>query len=278
MRATEILGVEAVRFIEPSFADLTDNHFTTMLASFPGDQARLLIDEQEDPLALAFHNEGVWNAGTFLCRKPSAAAIERFEEVNGEIYQEERTIWAAAVREYYSLKITQDIRRSAEDLNPARKAILEEVISGAWGRGTDGTCLDFCCGSGVGSQVLRTLGYAPLSCDNDASLLSLGLSTKRLMPEETMCIDATIASEYLDPVQKGIGIMMGDINPFMQDLWQQLVSELFALTDETLITVGKQAEADLIRSWGEAMERTVEVRENPQDPTYDRWVCIAQKK
>ncbi|MCX6692815.1 MAG: hypothetical protein NTW33_12415 [Methanoregula sp.] len=98
------------------------------------------------------------------------------------------------------------------------------------------------------------------------------------MPEETMCIDATIASEYLDPVPKGIGIMMGDINPFMQDLWQQLVSELFALTDETLITVGKQAEADLIRSWGEAMERTVEVRENPQDPTYDRWVCIAQRK
>jgi len=278
MRATEILGVDEVRFIEPSFADLTDNHFTTMLASFPGDQARLLIDEQEDPLALAFHNDGEWNVGTFLCRKPSAAAIERFEEVNGEIYQEERTIWAAAVREYYSLQIAQDIRPSAEDLNPARKAILEEVISGTWGRGTGGTCLDFCCGSGVGSQVLRTLGYSPLSCDNDASLLSLGLSTKRLVPEETMCIDATIASEYLDPVQKGIGIMMGDINPFMQDLWQQLVSELFALTDETLITVGKQVEADLIRSWGEAMERTIEVRENPQDPTYDRWVCIAHKK
>jgi hypothetical protein len=278
MRATEILGVEAVRFIEPSFADLTDNHFTSVLASFSGDQARLLIDEQEDPLALAFHNDGEWDVGTFLCRKPSAAAIERFEEVNGEIYQEERTLWAAAVREYYSLQIMQDIRPSAEDLNPARKAILEEVISNAWERGTGGTCLDFCCGSGVGSQVLRTLGYAPLSCDNDASLLSLGLSTKRLMPEETMCIDATIASEYLDPVQKGIGIMMGDINPFMQDLWQQLVSELFALTDETLITVGKQAEADLIRSWGEVMERTVEVRENPQDLTYDRWVCIAQKK
>jgi hypothetical protein len=278
MRATEILGVEEVRFIEPSFADLTDNHFTTMLASFPGDQARLLIDEQEDPLALAFHNNGEWNVGTFLCRKPSAAAIERFEEVNGEIYQEERTIWAAAVREYYSLQIAHEIRPSAEDLNPARKAILEEVISGTWGRGIGGTCLDFCCGSGVGSQVLRTLGYSPLSCDNDASLLSLGLSTKRLMPEETMCIDATIASEYLDPVSKGIGIMMGDINPFMQDLWQQLATELFTLTDETLITVGKQAEADLIRSWGEAQGRTVEIRENAKDPIYDRWVCIAQKK
>jgi len=278
MRAAEILGVEALRFIEPTFADLTDRNFTSILAEFPGDQGRLLIDEHEDPLALAFHTDDVWTAGTFLYRKPSSAAIERFENVNGDIYQEERAVWASAVREYYSLQIAHEIRPSVEDLNPARKAILEEVISGTWGRGTGGTCLDFCCGSGVGSQVLRTLGYAPLSCDNDASLLSLGLSTQRLMPEETMCIDATIASEYLDPVPKGIGIMMGDINPFTQDLWQQLVSELFALTDETLITVGKQSEADLIRMWGEAMERTVEVRENPQDPTYDRWVCTVRSQ
>jgi hypothetical protein len=151
------------------------------------------------------------------------------------------------------------------------------VILGAWGRGGGGPCLDFCCGSGVGSLILRSLGYAPLSCDNDPALLSRGFATQRLRPEETICIDATIASRYLGPVQKGIGIMMGDINPFTQDLWQQLASELFALTDETLITVGKQSEADLIRTWGEAMERTVEVQENLKDPTYDRWVCVARK-
>jgi hypothetical protein len=277
MKAADILGVDTLRFIEPSFAELTDSAFTSMLAESPGDDARLLIDEHEDPLALAFHDSSGWTAGTFLCRKPTAAAIERFENVNGDIYQEERAVWASAVREYYSLLITHEIRPSVEDLNPVRKAILEEVILGVWGRGTGGTCLDFCCGSGVGSQVLRTLGYAPLSCDNDASLLSLGLSTQRLMPEETMCIDATIAAEYLDPVPKGIGIMMGDINSFTQDLWQQLATELFALTDETLITVGKQAEADRIRTWGEAMERTVEVRENPHDPTYDRWVCMSRR-
>jgi hypothetical protein len=92
-----------------------------------------------------------------------------------------------------------------------------------------------------------------------------------------MCIDATIACRYINPVPRGIGIMMGDINSFTQDLWQQLAAELFALTDETLITVGKRSEADLIRTWGEAMDRTVEVRENPKDPTYDRWVCIARK-
>lgn len=277
MRAAEIFGVDTLRFIEPSFADLTDSAFTSMLAEFPGDDARLLIDEHEDPLALAFHDSSGWTAGTFLCRKPTAAAIERFEEINGEIYQEERKIWAAAVREYYSLKIAQHVKPAIDDLNRDRLAILEEIISGTWGRGTGGTCLDFCCGSGVGSQILRMLGYAPLSCDNDAALLSLGFSTNRLRPEETMYIDATIASRYIDPVPRGIGIMMGDINAYSQELWQQLAAELFTLTDETLITVGKQAEADLIRTWGEAMERTVEVRENPQDPTYDRWVCMSRR-
>jgi hypothetical protein len=278
MRAAEILGVETLRFIEPDFSDLTESNFTTLLTQLPADQARLLIDEHEEPLALAFHDQDTWTAGIFLCRKPTTAAIERFEEVNGEIYQEERDTWAAAVREYYSLQIAQDTRPSIEDLNPARNAILQDVISDIWGRGTSDTCIDFCCGSGVGSQVLRNLGYSPLSCDNDPSLISLGLFTKRLMPEETMCIDATIASRYIDPVPRGIGIMMGDINAFTKNLWQQLAAELFSLTDETLITVGKQSEADLIRTWGEAMDRKVVVRENERDPIYDRWVCVAKKK
>jgi len=277
MKADEILGVGAVRFIEPSFADLPDSHFTTMLASFPGDQARLLIDEQEDPLAVAFHNEGVWNVGTFLCRKPSAAAIERFEEVNGEIYQEERAIWAAAVREYYSREIADQVTPALDDLNKDRPAIIEDLIMKTWGRGAEETCLDFCCGSGVGSQVLRKLGYSVLSCDNDPSLISLGLSTQRLMPEETICINATIASQYIDPVPRGIGIMMGEINAFSQELWQQLVSELFSLAQETLITVGTEPEAELIRRWGEAQERTVDIQENAKDPIYDRWVCVSDK-
>jgi hypothetical protein len=277
MRAAEILGVETLRFIEPDFSDLTESNFTTLLTQLPADQARLLIDEHEEPLALAFHDQDTWTAGIFLCRRPTAAAIERFEEVNGEIYQEERDTWAAAVREYYSLQIAQDTRPSIEDLNPARNSILQDVISDIWGRGSNDTCIDFCCGSGVGSQVLRNLGYSPLSCDNDPSLISLGLFTQRLKPEETMCIDATIASRYIDPVSRGIGIMMGDINAFTRDLWQQLVAELFSLTDETLITVGKQSEADLIRTWGKAMDRKVEVRENAKDPIYDRWVCTSRR-
>ena len=55
-------------------------------------------------------------------------------------------------------------------------------------------------------------------------------------------------------------------------------SELFLITQDTLITVGTEKEARLIQQWGEEMERTVEVTENPADPIYDLWVCSSKQK
>ena len=143
------------------------------------------------------------------------------------------------------------------------------------GSGSGETCVDCCCGSGVGSLVLRDLSYSPLSYDNDASLLSRGLLAKRLLPAETMCLNAMAASQYMEPSPRGIGIMMGEINSFSQDMWEAIVRELFTATRETLITVGTQPEARLVAAWGEEMGRTVDVKENPKDPIYDLWVCEA---
>jgi len=70
--------------------------------------------------------------------------------------------------------------------------------------------------------------------------------------------------------------MMGEINSFSQDMWQQIVSELFAVSKETLITVGTEPEALLIRDWGAGLGRDVTVTENPADPIYDLWVCRSQ--
>lgn len=273
MKAAEILGVDEIVFVETAFATLTDTRFNTILAETPGDEGRLLVDENEEPLALAFHETGGWTAGSFLCRNPSLSLIERFENISGEIFQVDRTIWAGAIREYYSTALLAAVPPSMEDLNPKRRGILTDLIKGFWGEGNGGTCIDACCGSGVGSLVLRDLGYAPLSYDNDETLLSRGLNENRLLPEETMWLDATIASGYIPPVPKGIGIMMGEINHFTQDMWQRIVSELFAVSLETLITVGTEPEALLIRSWGEELGREVEVSENPKDPIYDLWVC-----
>ncbi len=90
-----------------------------------------------------------------------------------------------------------------------------------------------------------------------------GLAEKRLLPDETMCLDATAASAYLDPVPRGIGIMMGEINSFSEDMWHAIVGDFLTIAGECLITVGTEEETKLIRNWGEDMQRVVEVQESP---------------
>ena len=273
MKAVEILGVDAVGFIEPDFAALSDSRFNAALAAIQGDEGRLLLDEHEEPIAIAFHGPEGWIAGSFLCRNPSVALIELFESVNGEIFQEDRAVWAASVREYFSTALVARFPPSMDDLNPKRYDILKNFITRIWTTGNNETCIDCCCGSGVGSLVLRDLGFTPLSYDNDETLLSRGLTEKRLRPEETMWINATIASRYVEPVPKGVAIMAGEFNSFNEDMWEQIIGQLCSITKESLITVGTEKEAMLVKDWLMEMDRSVTVKENPADPLYDRWVC-----
>jgi hypothetical protein len=276
MKAATILEVDEIVFIEPSFAALSNPYYTDLLAIDNGDEARMLVDEDDDPIAVAFHEKSGWIVGSFLCRRPSIPLIDVFEQVNGEIFQEDRAVWEAAVREYFSLQLVKEVPAAMEDLNPARKALLADVIESVWGKGKNKTCIDCGCGSGVGSLVLRDLDYTPLSFDNDPALISLGIEKGRLLPEETMCIDATQVSAYTRPVMKGIGIMMGEINSFSSDMWRQITDGLFSVTSEALITVGTEPEALLIKEWGSEAGRSVEIRENPGDTFYDHWICIAR--
>jgi hypothetical protein len=47
MNASEILGVDSVRFIEPDFAALTDSRFNAILAENQVSEGRLLLDERK---------------------------------------------------------------------------------------------------------------------------------------------------------------------------------------------------------------------------------------
>ena len=277
MKAADILELDSVAFIEPSFASLTDPLYTDLLAADNGDEGRMLVDENEDPVAVAFHEKAGWIAGSFLCRHPNVELIDAFEQVNGEIYQEDRAIWTAAVREYFSLLLKKEVPPALEDLNPVRKGILTDAIAGVWGKGTGETCIDCGCGSGIGSLVLRELGYTPLSYDNDPGLLVLGMDKGRLLPEETMCIDATQVAAYTEPVPKAIGIMMGEINTFSSEMWHTIAAGLFAVSRETLITVGTEPETHLIAEWAKEAGQSIEIRENTGDEFYDRWLCVAKE-
>ncbi|MDD1712594.1 MAG: hypothetical protein LUQ69_05440 [Methanoregulaceae archaeon] len=272
--AASILGLDAVRFIEPFFSSLTDDYFTSVLLDLPGDQGRLLVDEESDPIALALHSDGQWFAGSFHLRSPTATLIERFEETAGDIYQEGRAVWAAAVRDYYSRDVMATITPAMDDLNPDRIPLVASLLDEVWGFRKGITCLDCCCGSGIGSLVLRSRGISPLSYDIDEGLLARGLQTGRLLPEETMCIDAACAESYVGHAPLGLGLMFGEINAFNQDLWGEITFTLLDLTDDALITVGKKDEAGLIGSWVSETDKQFRSFENERDPIYDRWVCV----
>lgn len=275
----EIFGVSDLILIEPSFADLPDHLYTSLLISLPGDQGRLLIDKDSDPLALAVHTgDDHWAAGCFMQRPPTASVISRFEELGGELYQESRDVWEASVRAWYSRRIAAEVPPAIEDLNPARIGRIRSLVRNQWGDGQARMCLDFCCGSGLGSVVLRDLGYSVLSCDNDESLLSLGFSTRRLLPEETMCIDARYADRYIAKTELGLGLMFGEINRFNTELWEHLTGMLVSLTHRSLITTGTEEEAVLIAGWAAEAGAATEIMENEGDPLYDRWVCAIMER
>jgi hypothetical protein len=277
MNAARILDLELVQFIEPALSVLTDPVYSAMICEDPAAEGRLLIDEQDQPLAAAFRGEDGWTCTTFLYRPVSVEVLDLFEETGGDLYQEGRDTWAAAVREYYAAELLATVTPSGADLADSRTAQLGSLLADIWGPWKGVTCLDCCCGSGIGSAVLRAMGMRPLAYDNDPHLLALGLAAGRLVPAETLYIDGTEASIYLSPAERGVGSMLGAIYPFTADLWHQIVDELLFLTSETVITVGTREEQQLVREWCEEQDRAVEVFENERDPIYDRFVCVARR-
>jgi hypothetical protein len=278
MRAAGILELDVLNLVEPGFASLTEDAFTGVLLSIPATEARLLVDMAEEPLAVAVSDGKDWFSASFLFRKPPQEVFELCEQLDAEIYQEERSTWAAAVREYYSHLLAGSTMPALEDLPPDRPAPLTALLKEAWGSGGLLACLDCCCGSGAGSAAARALGMQPLSYDNDPALLSLGLSTGRLRPEETMWIDAAGAGRYLEPVPRGIAVMMGEINPFTEEMWEGITAEFLALVEDAIITVGTGAEARKVEGWCRAAGRGAGVTENRRHPFYDRWICRSRRE
>jgi len=276
-RAAVLLDVDAVEFIEPSFERLVDDSYTRTFLTMPAKEAKLLISMDEYPLAVALNDGKGWKCASFLLRKPIADIFEKLEDLDAEVLQEERTEWEAAVREHYSLRIAKEVSPSMEDFTPTRVLAISELLKERW-KGAEGeVCLDACCGSGMGSVALRDMGMVPLSFDNDPALLSLGLRTGRLLPEETVCIDGTRASSYLKHSHFGIMLMAGEIGPHNSVIWKRITSEILEVVDRLIITVGTEREARLVESWAKERKRRTETLENRREAFYDNWVCDVRR-
>ena len=276
LKAAEILGIENVSFIEPSYDRLIDEANTSLLLSGPAEEARLLVDNDEWPLALALKQKGNWRAANFLYRPPPIEAIECFERLKGKAFEEERFVWVQAVREYYSQFIMNVVPPAVEDFSQDRMEKVSDLIFHIWGEQEGEACLDVGSGSGTGSMALRSLEFIPLAIDNDSSLLSLGLNKRRLEPESTILLDASVASRYIEPSPFGMVLMAGSINQFNSQVWRAIIDEVLQITDNTLITTETEKEIKAIRGWAEGLGMKTSVFENNADPIYDRWVCMME--
>lgn len=267
--------VQEILCVEPVFADLTEEYYTEELLSYQAEEARLLLDEQEYPIALALREADAWIVGSFVCRPPSRTVLSRFEEVGGDLYQEEMPRYMDALREYYSQKLLSEVPPATEDTRPERREMVSSLIGEVWGTLNGAACIDCCCGSGVVSEAIALCGGSPCAYDNDPALISLGLQSGRLSPPQVMHIDATRAGDYIAPVPYGVGCMLGDITAFNADMWENIVAELLLLSEQTLITTATEPEIRRVEEWCLAEGRTCEVRENERDPIYDRWACVS---
>jgi hypothetical protein len=115
----------------------------------------------------------------------------------------------------------------------------------------------------------------PVSYDNQPAQLALGFLRGNLEADETCCIDATIASRYIEPAEYGTGLMLGDINGTNAGIWEQIVRELLMLSQNTVITVVSEREIRRVGRWCRENDRDVEIFENTRHPLFDHWVCSA---
>jgi hypothetical protein len=265
---------EGLEFLEQSYEQMLNDRFTEEVRLIDASESRMLIDEEEWPLSFAVNTPKGWRATSFLLRKPKVEIVERYEGLGGEIFQTDRAEFAAAMREHFSEKLLQTVIPAIEDFSSERCSGVQELIYEVWGERIGQGCLDVACGSGLGSAALRQLGMVPIAYDNDPGLLALGMIKGRLMPEGTMCIDATRASLFAPKAPLGLILMAGSMNDFNEYVWRPIVEETLRLTGETLVTVETEKEAERVKRWCVAQGREVRMFENNRDPFYDRWVCV----
>lgn len=278
MRILDIFEIENCVCIEPTLMDHPEDGYTDMAIGLDADEGRLLVDENEEPVALALLSDERWVVSSYIYRDPHFGIIEKFEQCGGDIYQETRDDFADSLREYYCQDIKAGFPDVIEDNRPGRDLLVTELLEEVFGNncGSSTTVTDFCCGSGVATSVLRSMGKQTLSFDLDASLISLGLQKGRLDPARTMCIDGRSASLFCPFSDICLGLMMGDINNINSAMWESMIGEMPEIGEKILITVATGAEAERVSGWLKEYDLSVSVCENTRDPIYDRFIIIAE--
>jgi diadenosine tetraphosphate (Ap4A) HIT family hydrolase len=273
-----ITGIPDAVCVEESFADLTESTAMEKLLDEHASEARLITDIHDAPLALALKTNEGWRITSGLLNNKGRLLQAQFSASGFRTCQTTRDLWMRALKEYYSRRIISTVGPVPEMNQAGRPGLLAGLLEDIFHGQAGASCLDCCCGPGTGSVVIRSFGLKPVSYDNMPAQLALGFLRGRLREDETCCIDATVASRYLEPVEYGLGLMLGDINSTNTGIWEQITKELLSLSGSTVITVVTEREARRVDRWCREAGRDTTVFENPRHPFLDRWVCSAEPR
>jgi hypothetical protein len=271
MDLADLFDLEEVRLVESSFEDLTNESLLAQLLS-GSKEARLLLDDDETPLAMAREDNG-WKAVSFLWKEPSDALIEMLPELDIKAYSCTIDAYREAICDHFCRRMMDECQPALDDVPVDRIKKVSDLIWKEWHFKPGDLCYDCCSGSGVGSQALIKVGLRPFAFDVDRELLCRGIEKGRLQTWNTARIDASQASRYLDRAPFALMLMAGDINMVNAWSWQRIFEQVLELADNVMVTVASEEEAERLRSWAEGKGRPVRIFENTRDPFYDRWVC-----
>jgi hypothetical protein len=277
MTITDILEIKDLTLLEPLFSDLIYKEMNELILDKTGTKGRILIDEEENPALFSIYNEkNAWEGCCTLFCDPTLPLIEFFEQIECEIFQENKETILDAIREYYSTNLLNTVVEGPDDLNPDRIKSIRTLIQDTVGFKPEETGLDCCCGTGVGSLIMRQQAMYPIAYDNDETLITRGIREGRLLPERTMWIDGRLVDRFLiNPAYVACGFMIGEIHSFNAHIWRDIITSACAVSERILFTAGTEPEINQIQKWALDSGKNVETFESDSDPIYDRWVCYS---
>lgn len=144
--------------------------------------------------------------------------------------------------------------------------------------------LEICCGNGMGTAVLRALGYNVFALDNDKCSICEGLYHGALEMDKTVVLDASTVSQYEFFKSQNfncvIGLMLGSIYEFNKYSWQEILAETVSIISRGvfIFTVHKKEEVDFIFDALTNLGLKGEILDNRDNiGIYDQWVYIGKK-
>lgn len=305
----DILGLEAgenVYFIEESYASLKYNIFTLQYlenilkdtkAKFSG-----IIDEASEIIGLVLFNPETEDSPEFRVIFTNLVSSKPVPNKSGKIfssiaknlkldklYNIISKEFNDAIIEYYSLslvnrKLCGNCRISKEPYEMVYIESRNAKLKGLLDRyELKGDLLEICCGNGMSTLPLHSLGYDPLAIDYDKCQICQGLEHNVLDPKRTIVLDATNLSQFFpeNTFDTIVGFMLGTIYPFNKGIWERMMVEAVKLLKPggmILLTVNKKEEIEILKKALEENQITGELIDNTDEKgIYDQWAYAGNK-